>query len=36
MGYGREGCDKTGYMGEENIKNGTWTSGRARNMEDMN
>ena len=34
------GCEWDGYekthIGEENIKKGTWTSGRARNMENNN
>ena len=32
MGYGLDGYDKTGCMGEEDVKKDTWTSLRARNM----
>jgi len=35
LGYDWEGYDKTGYMGEENIKD-IWTGGRARIMENKN
>ena len=31
-GYGWDVYDKTGYVGEENIKKDIRTSGRARNM----
>ena len=36
-----QGCDwdeyeETEYMGEENINRGTWTGGRASNMESKN
>jgi len=28
--------EKNGYMGQENIKKGTWTSSTTRNMENKN
>jgi hypothetical protein len=36
MGYDRDGCEETEYIGEENIKKDTGTGGRAMNMERMN
>ena len=33
MGFGWDGCEETGYMGEGDIRKGIWTGGRARNME---
>ena len=36
MGYGWYGYEKPEYIWEEYIKNGTWTSGRARNMKNKN
>jgi hypothetical protein len=36
MGYDCDGCEKTGYMTEENIKKNIWTSGRVRDMEKKN
>jgi hypothetical protein len=36
MAYDRDGYEKTEYMGEENIKEDIWTSGRTRNMENKN
>jgi hypothetical protein len=35
VGYGWDGYDKTGFIGEGNIKKYTWTGGRARNVENM-
>jgi len=29
-------CAEAGYMEEENIEKGTWTGGRARDMENKN
>ena len=33
MGYGWDGYEKTEYIWQENIKNGIWTGGRIRDME---
>jgi hypothetical protein len=36
MAYDGNGYEKTEYMGEENIKEDIWTSGRTRNMGNKN
>jgi len=36
MAYDRDGYEKTEYIGQENIKEDIWTSGRTRNMESKN
>lgn len=36
MGYDYDGCVKTGYMGEANIRSDIWINGRARNVENKN
>ena len=36
MGYNWDGYEKTGDMGEENIKKDIWSSGKTRNMENKN
>jgi hypothetical protein len=36
VGCELNGYEKTGYLGEENIKKDTLTGGRAKNLENMN
>ena len=36
MAYDTDRYAKTEYMGQQNIKGDIWTSGRKRNMENMN
>ena len=36
MDYDRDRYEKTAHVGEENVEEDIWTSGRARNIENKN
>jgi hypothetical protein len=36
MAYERDGCAKSEYVREENIKRNIWSDGRIRSMENKN